>query len=235
MLGTFGSRDALWYQEGQSLYRAYFAPNKVDPSGRRHFDCEDPGQPPPIGMNCPQFIQSIPTNDRIPRRYRELIDSLGPLISCGECGGGGTTWPTPDRCIICLGMSGPDGQLLYYHEQWWIGMLINGLDKCEQHVKDKLCKPNKDKPDLVGPLPPFPTPLPATIPNCRACLAGNVGPARNMCEYLYDGAGDRDKCVEAQECFACRGVCLGTGLKPAWDDGCPPFPDWRPSPGRRPR
>jgi RHS repeat-associated protein len=36
--GTFVSRDQLGYVDGQSLYRAYFAPNKMDPLGNMTFE-----------------------------------------------------------------------------------------------------------------------------------------------------------------------------------------------------
>ena len=40
-LGRFISRDPLGFVDGMSLYRAYFVPNYVDPTGRSYQECVD--------------------------------------------------------------------------------------------------------------------------------------------------------------------------------------------------
>jgi hypothetical protein len=183
----------------------------MDPSGnQQQIDSDDPGHIVSPEMNCMQFVESIPTNSRIPDEYRKLIQGLGPQILCGTCPGGGVTFPSAGRCVICLAYESdnPNIPFVYKHEDIWIGLLINGLVKCQGLVDDKKCQRHGRNPIFGGELPALPGPDPnPTDKQCDDCLRGNEKAATKQCEYLYSKDKDIKACKEAAICGACRDLC----------------------------
>jgi RHS repeat-associated protein len=63
-LGRFVGRDPLGYVDGNSLYRAYFSPNALDPAGLAECDCKDCDKLPDMGPLVNDWIKSYVDAER---------------------------------------------------------------------------------------------------------------------------------------------------------------------------
>ena len=79
-LGRFISRDPIGYMDGSSLYRAYFAPNKLDPMGKDLIGSFPPIDDLFIPLRQIPWLESSPGRPTCDAAERECIDAVRARI-----------------------------------------------------------------------------------------------------------------------------------------------------------